>query len=139
MKAEETDSFGGTNTSPQAEEVSQSLREEGFPRIESVPGVVGITFAGRVYHPIHEPTGESPCGYAAEDVYHVDRYQVDGRWRPCSKCFDLDALDIELPREGWERDLIDEPRRFRNGVCPMCRSEFDDYMAHLLTECEVAP
>lgn len=139
MKAEETDSFGAVDLSPHAEEVSQSLREDGFPRIDFVPETVGITFAGQVYHPIHEPTGQTPCGFSSDDVFHVERFQVDGRWRPCAECFDTDALDIEIPPEGEERDLTSSRSAFRNGGCPMCRSEYDSYMTHLIHECEGEP
>jgi hypothetical protein len=139
MKAEETEGFGAIDVSHKAQVVSDSLREDGFPRIDFVPEIVGITFAGRVYHPIYEPTGETPCGYTEDSVYHVKRWQVDGRWRPCPECFDIGALDIEIPPEDAERDLAASRSAFRNGGCPMCQSEYDSYMTHLIHECEGEP
>lgn len=137
MKAEETNPIGFTDPSPRAQVLSHSLGGGGdHPRLRSVPDLVGITFDGQVYHPIYRPTGDTPCGYEAEEVFRVERYQVDGQWRPCPECFDLDHLDIEIPAEGEEGDLLDKPQRFRNGGCPMCGEPFDDYMAHLVNDCE---
>lgn len=137
MKVEETGALGFTNPPLWADVISHSDGGgKEFPRLAEVPDLVGITFDGREYHPIFRASGSTPCGYDAEDVYHVERWQVDGRFRPCEECFVPSKLDIEIPEPGKEGDLAVSRCRFRNGGCPMCGEEFDDYMGHLVAECE---